>query len=34
MSTLIVLSPSLLLSISDGDTPEEKMGVRMLERDR
>jgi endonuclease YncB( thermonuclease family) len=30
MSTLIVLSPSSLLSISDGDTPEVKMGVRML----
>ncbi len=26
---LILLSPSSLLSISDGDTPEVKMGVRM-----
>ena len=30
MSSLILLSPSSLLSISDGDTPEVKMGVRML----
>jgi hypothetical protein len=30
MFTLIVLSPSSLLSISDGDTPEVKMGVRKL----
>ena len=29
MSSLILLSPSSLLSISDGDTPEVKMGVRM-----
>lgn len=28
--SLILLSPSSLLSISDGDTPEVKMGVRML----
>ena len=27
---LILLSPSSLLSISDGDTPEVKMGVRMV----
>jgi endonuclease YncB( thermonuclease family) len=33
MSTSIVLSPASLLSISDGDTPEVKMGVRMLEID-
>ena len=27
---IIVLAPSRLLSISDGDTPEVKMGVRLL----